>query len=534
MKQSSPMQIKVLISEIMRGKVRVPGFQRGYVWDPNRVALLMDTIYKDYPYGQLLVWHSYEKLKTERNLGGIELPAPEKDCPVDYIDYILDGQQRITAIFRTFQTEVPSPEEGDDDWLPIFYDFEAISGVQEPQFVALANSDAEVGRHFPLNSFFEPREFHQQCSELSDQRQKEIYDVQSRFAGSLIPIERFETSDRASVAIVFERVNRMGVELDLFQLLTAWTWSEEFELPQKFEELNEVLEEFGFRGIGANGDLMMKCCAAILRGNPEPSSLMDVNGEEVRSKFDLIAKSMQRAVDFLRTNLRLFDIRFLPYSSQLIPLAAYFAEKKANASVSKEHRLALLRWFWRSSFSHRYSGNPKRNIAIDVEEAVKLCRGESSSLGVAPVSVNESFYLSKGFNLNTVATKTFVLQLAQHCPLTFMDGGEVDLGRALAEPSRREFHHCYPKHYLSANGIETDSSRINDLVNRAFLKRAENNEISSRAPSEYRGLMAENIDSILESQLLPKEMFDDDWQNFRRLRAEMLLGDAKRLLAEGE
>ena len=531
MKQSAPMQIKDLISEIVRGKVRVPGFQRGYVWDPSRVALLMDTIYKDYPYGQLLIWRSDEQLRTEKNLGGIELPAPTKGYPVDYV---LDGQQRITAIFRTFQTEIPSPESGDDNWLPIFYDFEAVPGAQEPQFVALANSDVKVGRHFPLNSFFEPRAFHQQCGELSEERQEEIYNVQSRFTGSLIPIERFETSDRASVAIVFERVNRMGVELDLFQLLTAWTWSEDFELPQKFEDLNETLEEFGFHGIGANSELMMRCCAAILRGNPDPISLMDINGEEVRSKFDLIVKSVELAVDFLRTNLRLFDIRFLPYSSQLIPLAAYFAEKKANTSVSKEHRLALLRWFWRSSFGHRYSGNPLRNIAADVEEAVKLCRGESSSLGVSHISVDEDFYLLKSFNLKTVATKTFVLQIAQRCPLTFMDGGEVDLGRVLSEPNRREFHHCYPRHYLFSNGIELNSSRINDLVNRAFLRRAENNEISSQAPSKYRGLMAENIDSILESQLLPKEMFDDDWQKFRRQRAEMLVGDARRLLAEGE
>ncbi|WP_454926934.1 GmrSD restriction endonuclease domain-containing protein [Actinomyces oris] len=525
------MQIDNLIKRVLSGQVRIPGFQRGYVWDPQRAALLMDTIFKGYPYGTILMWRSSERLLTEKQLGGFVLPEPSKGYP---LDYVLDGQQRITSIFRTFQTSVTAPEEDPELWLPIYYDFEAVADVQESQFVALPEVDVDPEHHFPLSSFFDPVVFANRYSLLADDRQREIAQVQSKFSGTLIPVQTFETDDRASVAIVFERVNRMGVELDLFQLLTAWTWSEEFELPQKFEELNEVLEDFGFRGIGANGDLMMKCCAAILRGNPEPSSLMDVNGEEVRSKFDLIAKSMKRAVDFLRTNLRLFDIRFLPYSSQLIPLAAYFAEKKANASVSKEHRLALLRWFWRSSFSHRYSGNPKRNIAIDVEEAVKLCRGESSSLGATPVSVNESFYLSKGFNLNTVATKTFVLQLAQHCPLTFMDGGEVDLGRALAEPSRREFHHCYPKHYLSTNGIEANSSRINDLVNRAFLKRAENNEISSRAPSEYRGLMAENIDSILESQLLPKEMFDDDWQKFRRLRAEMLVGDARRLLAEGE
>ena len=525
---SEPMQIDNLIKRVLSGQVRIPGFQRGYVWDPQRAALLMDTIFKGYPYGTILMWRSSERLLTEKQLGGFVLPEPSKGYP---LDYVLDGQQRITSIFRTFQTSVTAPEEDPELWLPIYYDFEAVADVQESQFVALLEADVDPERHFPLSSFFDPVVFANQYSLLADDRKREIAQVQSKFSGTLIPVQTFETDDRASVAIVFERVNRMGIELNIFQLLTAWTWSEEFDLPQKFVDLGEELEEYGFHGVGSDSELMMRCCSAILKGDPAPTSLIGINGADVRSEFDRIRNALKLAVDFLRNNLRMVNIRFLPYSSQLVPLAAYFSVEPKK-SVSESDRRVLLRWFWQSSFGRRYSGNPLRNIRADVEEAVKLRRGEQSTLGTANLTIGPDFYKSTKFNLSTVATKAFVLQLAQHYPKSFRSGTAIDLEKVLSEPNRREYHHCYPRAYLS-QGIEASMDRINDLVNYSFLARSENREISNSAPSEYRSLMPDNVGTILESQLLPNDMFDDDWQKFRSQRAEMLAADAARLLANG-
>ncbi|ARO88034.1 DUF262 domain-containing protein [Nitrosospira lacus] len=83
--------------------MRIPAFQRGFVWEPDRVAYLMDGIYKGFPFGSLLFWRTKEELKTERDLGPFKLPPPVEDYPVDYV---LHGQQRITSIFGVFQTEL--------------------------------------------------------------------------------------------------------------------------------------------------------------------------------------------------------------------------------------------------------------------------------------------------------------------------------------------------------------------------------------------------------------------------------------------
>jgi uncharacterized protein with ParB-like and HNH nuclease domain len=105
-----PYSIRKLLDSINTGAIRIPTFQRGFVWNSDRVAYLMDSIYKNYPFGSLLFWRTKTQLPFERRLGHFELPQPIEDYP---IDYVLDGQQRLTAIFTVFQTElspIPDPE----------------------------------------------------------------------------------------------------------------------------------------------------------------------------------------------------------------------------------------------------------------------------------------------------------------------------------------------------------------------------------------------------------------------------------------
>jgi hypothetical protein len=521
---SEPVQLSRIIQRVLQGEIRVPGFQRGYVWEPQRAALLMDSIYKGYPVGSILLWRSRSQLATEKSLGNFDLPEPSQDYP---IDYVLDGQQRVTSIFATFQTALPARPEDPDVWLPIYYDFEAEPDAQDPQFVALAESSVDPSRHFPLASFFDPIKFAELYKDLAADRLTKIVEVQSRFVGALIPVETFENEDRSSVAIVFERVNRMGVQLDMLQLLTAWTWSDDFDLQAKFVDLSEELESFGFEDVGGDSDLMLRSTAAILRLDPDPTALVDINGSTVREEFERVATSLRLAIDFLRTNLQVRHLRFLPYPALLVPLASFFSVEQ-RGPITNEQRSTLLRWFWRTSFTHRYSGNPYRNVKSDVAETLKLRQGEDSTLGEIDFEVLPSFFIDRTFSPRTVATRTFVLALASQRPRSFLSGGFVDLDVVLSEPNRKEYHHCFPRAYLSRNGV-TDNAEANALVNFAFLSRAENRTISDKAPSEYRLEMPTDASKIARSQLLPDALFADDWGTFKEQRAISLTQLAVRL-----
>ncbi|MEW2519486.1 GmrSD restriction endonuclease domain-containing protein [Actinacidiphila alni] len=524
---SEPLPLRKAIERIHDGTMRVPGFQRKFIWEPTSAALLMDSIYKGFPFGSVLLWRTRTALKTEKELGGFKLPPPEKDYPVDYV---LDGQQRLTSIFATFQTELAPMEENPEVWLPVFYDFEAEDDAQGTRFVALraAEVSASPERYFPLSCFFDPVAFSHETKSLGTDRNIEIVKVQERFKEALIPVETFESEDRTSVAIVFERVNRMGVELTMFELLTAWTWSEDFDLQEKFLALAETFESFGFGSVGTDNDLMLRCCSAILQGDPAPESLVNINGTEVRTSFERVEKALELAIDFVRVNLGVRHLKFMPYSAQLIPLATFFSVRQSE-SITNVERNVLLRWFWRSSFGHRYSGNPGRNIKRDVEAALALRNSGSAILGDIPVDIDERFFTENQFSSRTVATKTMILLLASLKPKTFLSGQNVELEKVLAEPNRHEYHHCFPRSYLRKLPSPPTARATNCLANFAIISRAENRKIGDRAPSGYRVDMPRNLKSIQKGALLPDALFQDDFAKFIDERTSLLTRTAREL-----
>lgn len=487
----------------------------------------MDSIYKGFPFGSVLLWRTANSLRTEQKLGGFELPPPAKHYP---IDYVLDGQQRITSIFATFQNNIAGDDEDPEVWLPIFYDFEAAADAQESRFVALAVDDVDPARHFPLKTFFNPVAFSRNAQKLPEDLYEEIVKVQQRFVTTLIPVQTFESEDRTSVAIVFERVNRLGVELNMFQLLTAWTWSEDFDLQQQFDTLSETFDDFGFGEVGSDNDLMLRCCSAILVGDPSPTALINVNGATVRAQFATVAKALELSVDFLRRNLLVRHLKFLPYQALLIPLAAYFSQKQSSPMPDGD-RQVILRWFWRTSFAHRYSGNPLRNVRSDVEEAIKLRNGDSSSLDQIKVTVGPEFFMDHAFRAANVASKCLILLLASERPKTFLSGEEVDLDKVLSEPNRKEYHHCFPRQYLIDSGTTNEASQINRLANLAFISRVDNRTILAKAPSDYRKLMPTDVSEIQKHALLPDSLFTDDWDQFCQDRAELLSAAASKRLS---
>ena len=332
-------------------------------------------------------------------------------------------------------------------------------------------------------------------------------------------MQTFESEDRTSVAIVFERVNRMGIELDIFQLLTAWTWSDEFDLQQQFEALAEEFADFGFEAVGQDTDLMLRCTAAVLQRDPSPGALVNLNGAEVRDDFENVAESIRRAIDFVRTNFHVNHVQLLPYSAILIPLSAFFSANPTKA-VKDSERAALVRWFWRTCFTHRYSGNPQRNIRRDIEEAVKIREGKPSALADIPVNLGAEFFLESRFSIRTVATKTFILLLAQNQPLSFLSGQPIKVDKVLAKPNRTEYHHCFPKAKLKT----LSGDEVNMFANFAVISSADNKKISAKMPSEYRKLMPQDASKIMDRAAIPESLFEDNYQRFVHERAELLVG----------
>jgi len=518
---ASGLSIRKVIEQVTSGAIRIPAFQRGFVWDAEHVAYLMDSIYKGYPFGAVILWRTKEKLSSERNLGPFELPEGQADYPVDYV---LDGQQRITSIFGVFQTDLTP--QGDDSWTNIYFDMDAAADLQESQFLALADEEVDPSRHFPINTFFDVTAYRQATTRLTDDRAEQIDSVQAIFKEAAIPTQEIVTDDRAKVAIVFERVNRLGVELDVFQLLTAWTWSEDFDLQKRFAELAEELRPHGFGELAEDTNLLLRCCAAIVAGDASPTAFISLKGADVRDRFDDIESGIKGAIDFLNKNMQVETLANLPYPASLVPLSVFFATK--SLTLKNADREVLVKWFWRSCFSRRYSAGVIRNLNKDIGEAANLREGRPSTLADLSAHIDAEFF-GQAFTIGTVNTRTFILMLAQQRPLSFVSGSNVTLSRVLQAYNRNEFHHLMPRAFLKDEGRE--SREINRLANFAIISAADNKVLGGVAPSVYKHhVPAAKLQLILDRAVCPVELFDDDYDEFISLRSEKLAQTARTFL----
>lgn len=515
------LSIREILEQVGRGQIRIPAFQRGFVWDSDRVAYLMDSIYKEYPFGALLFWRTKETLKFDRKLGPFVLPIPKEDYPVDYV---LDGQQRITSIFGVFQTELDQPD--DPNWLPIYFDLEAEQTVQDSQFLALKPEAVRPERHFPMSTLFSTTDYRSATKEFDDKTTDRIDKMQAIFKEVKIPLQLSRTEDKATVAIIFERVNRQGVELDTLQLLSAWTWSEDFQLHEEFSDLADELQPFGFQEVGVDTNLLLRCCSAILKNDASPQALMELNGQTVRDNFDKVTNGVKYAVDYIKKNFHAEKLSNLPFSTLLVPLSVLFAVSGTKeAAVTDEQRVQVNRWFWRACLSRRYSSAVLRNLNADIQEMVKLRDGKASNLGEFSFDIDTEFFARNTFGMANVNTKTFILMLAGRKPRSFVSGNLVDLAVTLKEANRTEFHHMMPRAFLR----ESDQTQKYDesaLANFCFLARADNRKIGGSKPSAYRAQMPADITAIQDAAMFDDTLFADAYEPFVEARAAALVAYA--------
>ncbi len=525
---AEPIFIGELVTKIINGNIRIPSFQRGFVWDADRVAHLMDSIYKGFPFGSLLFWRTKTALSTERNLGPYQLPDNEPDYP---IDYILDGQQRSTSIFGVFQNSLSAIPGEDASIFEIYFDLTQEANVQDSNFIYVPQTEYDPTKHFPLRVLFNPPEYRKFLRDMSDSIADKVDALYQRFTTARIPIETFVTDDRTAVAIVFERINRLGVELDTLQLLSAWTWNEEFDLQEQFSELAEDLGPFGFREVGKDSDLLLRCCSAVIAGDASPQSIINLSGKEVRERFDEIKKGILGAVDFLRSSLNAYSADVLPFPSIIIPLTVYFASTSdQDTHPTADVHARIERWAWRTFFSRRYSKRLEQMNA-DIKEMQRLKLKGSSSLGEFVVDLDTDFFRKTQFSLNTANTKTFILMLAREGPSNFVNGSPVSIEPVLRNCNKKEFHHVYPRKFLSDQGVSNND--INAIVNFVVLSKADNNKLGGVAPSKYRAIMpasAESVRIILTKALCPLDIFHDTYTRFCDERAKLLVSKAKKLM----
>lgn len=492
-----------LISEIEKGEIKVPQFQRKFVWKEEQALQLLDSIANRYPIGSVLLWKTKEKLNAERNIGSFKLPETDDLTPTSYV---LDGQQRITVIYSCLGASE------DSEGFAAGYDLEERCFVEIKRGVTSATV-------FPLRNTFSMTsvlDFRTSLQPRPDSKilQNRLDDVLAAFTQYKLPVVTLKELTIDEVCPIFERINSSGTRLSTYDLMVAATWSEEFDLNTRVNNILESLEAKGYGNTSPSS--VLKAVSAIELESIQDKSLRSLRKlptSDIDSLVERTRRALLGAVDSLSTQFGIRSWDFLSYEAVLVICVYIFRNaKQLDAGQAKR----LRQWFWRSSLGERYKVGGENFVSRDmltVSDFVLNGTGNPEDFGRLP---EPSSWSDSQFKSNVARSRAFILALAAKRPKNLTNGMEIDVENALAGFNKKEYHHFYPRAYLKTLK-RGDSSNV--LGNIIMLTSSSNKSISDTAPSVYVPQLCDELgddaDAVFESNLLPiPSEFDYESENY--------------------
>lgn len=505
-----------LLSDVTKGNIKIPVFQRGYVWKDEQIMNLLDSIYRGYPVGSLLLWSTKESLRHHRDVGGFKLPEVPEDYPVQCV---LDGQQRLTTLYGVFHSDAETTDPVLAHRLSVCF----VPATEDFVHVSVADPQKTIN----LRHILDTTKLLPELRRFSSPEQAAIASLTERFKDYEFPVVTIRDRTNQEVCRVFQRINSSGLRLGTLELLAAWTWSDQFDLRKEIEELGERLADKGFDDLGESQ--VMRSLAAIVLNDIETDALVDVRPDNLIAGMSKLKQAMHATIDFLDSEFRIRNSIFIPFPIMVVPLIRFFAE---TLRPSASQRRQLRRWFWHCALTQRYIAGTNTAVREDLDSMLGLAAGKDMFENLQ-ATIPPSLF-TKTWRINSTAAKATICLLAQLDPRSFPSDAPIDLGATLAAYNAREFHHIYPKSFLAKQGILFHQSNV--ISNICMLTASDNNSISDQDPKDY----FPRIDAVVKERafrraLVPREFWDGarPYADFMTARAALLSKVAEELIATG-
>lgn len=418
MKLSDPkpeiQRLEQLVTSIRSGEIRLPKFQRPFVWSRTDMLDLLDSIYNGYPIGSILLWHSSERLKSERAIIGFEVNTTSID---NYpTNYLLDGQQRLTTLCGALFWEGNDPASM---W-QIYFDLES------EQFTY---AKGPIGVNlFPLNRLIKTSDFIKQCMKFEQAgNPKRYYETAEKLLQSIkdykIAVVRIGDIALDEVAPIFERINSTGRKLTMVDLMRAATWKDGFDLTVAIDEIIHAIDDAGYGEIADTNVLRSISAAAGFGVNKDDiDKLRGCSALELRAATNAAKNGILAALEFLRSIANMDDLTFLPYGLQLAHLAEFFQLKPNPTDIE---RRVLSEWFWSTCAIRHFAGASTGQNAKDLADIRAFANGETDNFNFPDV-LDISQFLFDQFNLRNASSTAFALLLKAQRPTSTIYGRSFD------------------------------------------------------------------------------------------------------------
>jgi hypothetical protein len=544
---TNPRALKELLAEIHNRSAVLPDFQRDFVWEPGATQELIVSIANNYPAGSILRVRDAKRVFAAREFEG----APPLDG-TKHTFLVLDGQQRLTSLYQAFYgvgehryyLDLGKLKDGADfeeaifhvrattKWAKVREDF-----AFQAKELLLPLSVLKGGAGGFLQWIL------QVTNPMPTEERTRMLDALTRLNDNWIKaiddyhfpvVTLSDQTEPDALCTIFETLNRTGVKLSVFELLTARFWPQNIKLRALWEKAlvdHPVIADFEvdpyyiLQGISLASRKAPSC---------KRSDVLNMAASDITEWWDRVVLGLATGLEVLRDDCKVMLPKWLPYQTMLPPLAAVLARagspKTAEAGAQREK---LKRWFWCAVFGQVYEGAPNSKSAKDVVEIVPWLTG-----GDLPESVASFRFDPRA--LRDVTPRQRAIYRGAICLI--LGGGARDFhtqavitGKLMAEEGIDD-HHVFPAAYLERRGVAP--ARMRDCVlNRTLIDRTTNQMISDRAPSDYLAEIKSThgfpFVSVLTSHGLPaaadSPLLRDDYEAFLAGRQEHLWQEVRRV-----
>jgi len=513
--------IDSICAGIEDGRIKIPQFQRNFVWSMEKSAKVVDSVLKGYPIGTFIFWETLQRLRHIRSIGGKQFREIGENRP---LDYVLDGQQRLTSLYACFKGIEITRESGKvDDFSKIYID---LSASPEEQIVYTDISQRDQSLCVSVKSVYE---LGGDFSHLEDYRDK-IRTYQRQMLGYQYSIIQLPDAPLDVATEVFTRINTAGRVLSLFEIMVAKTFDadSDFDLSEKYEEVQNSLREIDYDTIP---DItVLQALSLILKRECNKKVILSLDKKEFINCWPKAREAVEAAAEYFRNAYRIPVSKLLPYNA-LLASFAYFFFKNNQSRPNSQQRKMLEDFFWRAALTGRYSFASESKLSQDVRHMDKILAGEEADYGPEwGVDLSADYVQKNGrFSAGRGYIKAILCLYAYQQPKSFNDNSDVRIGNDwLKRANSRNYHHFFPKSFLEKQG--EDWEYINHILNITIVDDHLNKrEIGAKRPSVYmRKFQRENpdLEKTMKTHLIPDlEKFgvlDDDYDTFFKERAKIV------------
>lgn len=509
-----------VFQELERGNLRIPRFQRAYVWERSKIVKLLNSISMSYPIGSFFLWETDTSMEAfGRDITEFGFPKKPQG---NYFMFILDGQQRITSLYVSLMGKTLN----EVDYSTICYNLDS-KKFKLPQLKTEQHN-------IPVWKIWDAKEYSNLLMEYAKngdfERMQALKECQEFLYNYPISIIMSRKMGLEEVVDIFERINQGGKRLSLFDLVHATVWSQDFDLREKIKDFNNEKAISLFGKIG--GEIFTQSLSLNIKHDCTKLVQLKLTNQECINAWARTIECMRIAIDYVKS-LGAQNLSILPYANMLAIIQHYLYIGKYNG-IQPIHTKLISDWFWTVTFSNRYSSSTLTRMNEDANWISRIVAGENESR-IFSISLKADDLKRVRMNTTSVVKNGILCLMASNGPRDFDNGQVVTLDNTNASRSNsKENHHFFPFSLRNTFGLTTNEA--NSVLNFAFISKRLNGSILNKRPSKYLAEYANATDKIVENlatHFISEKAFeaakDDNFNAFIEERGKTIMAEINRV-----